>query len=189
MTSPLLLVEETTVPGENHRLTPNHWLLSHFPQLRFEPRQWWETASSRWQRLCVCVREREIPTFVYIFQMTLSYQYLFFIMILQSSAHGQWPMRLDWGFSFVSISTPLVISQWDRNPKPGRNFFLLTISLSVASWSDPPPPPKKKKKKWKNPPWPGHPANEYPVTNDCSSIAPIIAYALTYIHIQKYLES
>ena len=39
------------VPGKNHRISPSHWQLSHTPHPRFEPRQWWETASSLWRRL------------------------------------------------------------------------------------------------------------------------------------------
>ena len=31
MTSQLYVVEETGVPGENNRLTPSHWQLSHMP--------------------------------------------------------------------------------------------------------------------------------------------------------------
>ena len=49
MTSQLQVVEETRVPGENHRLTPSHWQLSHMPRPGFEPRQWWEIACSQWQ--------------------------------------------------------------------------------------------------------------------------------------------
>ena len=37
MTSQLLVVEETRVPGENNRQTPSHWQLSHIPQPGFEP--------------------------------------------------------------------------------------------------------------------------------------------------------
>ena len=51
MASQLQLVEETGVPGENHRLTTSHWHLFHMPRVGFEPRQWWETASSQWQSL------------------------------------------------------------------------------------------------------------------------------------------
>ena len=40
MTSQLCVVEETGVPGENHRLTLSHWQLSHKPRPGFEPRQW-----------------------------------------------------------------------------------------------------------------------------------------------------
>ena len=32
MTGQLYLVEETGVPGDNHRLTPSCWQLSHMPQ-------------------------------------------------------------------------------------------------------------------------------------------------------------
>ena len=42
MISQLKVVEETGVPGENHRLTPRHWQLSHMPRPGFEPWQWWE---------------------------------------------------------------------------------------------------------------------------------------------------
>ena len=31
VTSQLKVVEEIGVPGENHRLTPSHWQLSHVP--------------------------------------------------------------------------------------------------------------------------------------------------------------
>ena len=36
------IVAKTGVPGENHRLTPSHWQLSHMPTPWFEPRQRWE---------------------------------------------------------------------------------------------------------------------------------------------------
>ena len=45
------VVEETGVPGENHRLTPSHRQLSHMSRPGFEPRQRWETACSQWQHL------------------------------------------------------------------------------------------------------------------------------------------
>ena len=35
---------------KNHCLIPSHWWLSHMPQLGWQPGQWWETASSQWQR-------------------------------------------------------------------------------------------------------------------------------------------
>ena len=44
-------MEETKVPGENHRLTPSHWQLSHMPRPGFVLMQWWETACSQWRRL------------------------------------------------------------------------------------------------------------------------------------------
>ena len=37
MTSQLLVLEETGVPGENHRLPPSHWQLSHVLRSGFEP--------------------------------------------------------------------------------------------------------------------------------------------------------
>ena len=44
-------MEETEVPREKHRLTLDHCELSHMLRSDFEPRQWWETASSQWQHL------------------------------------------------------------------------------------------------------------------------------------------
>ena len=37
MTSQLLLVKETGMPGVNHRLTPGRWQPSHIPQAGLEP--------------------------------------------------------------------------------------------------------------------------------------------------------
>ena len=38
-------------PANKNHLTPWHWQLSHMPQSGCGPRQWWDTASSQWQRL------------------------------------------------------------------------------------------------------------------------------------------
>ena len=51
VTSQLYLMEEIGVHGENHRQTPSRWKHSNMPQGGFKLRQWWEIASSQWQRL------------------------------------------------------------------------------------------------------------------------------------------
>ena len=38
-------------PAKTTTCIPSHWQLSHTPLPGFEPRQWWETTSSQWQRL------------------------------------------------------------------------------------------------------------------------------------------
>ena len=35
----------SAIPGENLRLTPNHWILPHFPRRGFELRKWSENRS------------------------------------------------------------------------------------------------------------------------------------------------
>ena len=47
VTSQFYAVEETGLPGKDHRLTPSHWQPSHNPMPVFEPRQWRETACSQ----------------------------------------------------------------------------------------------------------------------------------------------
>ena len=120
MTSLLLMMDLTIVPGEN-TLLPSHWQLSHMRQAWFKPEQWWKTASSMWQCLRSLSYRKEIT-----WTSHWHHSHKPSVGFRLACLHATGCRRPKGTFDHTPVLSSLLVLD---SPVPGHDLLLITLCL------------------------------------------------------------